>query len=420
MHQYARQALESLPEQELSWRIIASIALADAHLYQGEYTSAYRARLGALEASNETSNIYLIITSSLRLAVVLREQGALQRVIDICQQQLQLAEESGLSQSGSVGWLLAIWGEVLAETNHLDEALEKTRKGLELAERGGDVAILGLTNLCLVRVLFSRGDFAGAAKIMQKMQNRARQYAMPPWMTSEMAAWQAWIWLAQDKLSAACQWVEERGLEADREPTYLNAFEYRVLARIRIAQGQVEHATMLLQRLLEAAEAGQHTSRVIEILMLQALAFQAGGEPTQAVTRLERALTLAEPEGFVRIFVDEGPPMVRLLHEAVSRGIAPDYARRLLAAFPASEADQLDRWETQAPGHDLVEPLSERELEVLELVARGLTNREIASRLFLSLNTVKAHTRNIYGKLGVRSRTQAVAKARSLGVLSSI
>jgi LuxR family maltose regulon positive regulatory protein len=125
----------------------------------------------------------------------------------------------------------------------------------------------------------------------------------------------------------------------------------------------------------------------------------------------------AEPEGFVRVFVDEGPPMARLLYEALTRGIAPDYARRLLAAFPVAEPEQADPSKTRAPKSGLIEPLSERELKVLQLIAAGLTNPEIASRLFLSLNTVKAHSRNIYGKLGAHSRTQAVARARALGVL---
>jgi LuxR family maltose regulon positive regulatory protein len=158
---------------------------------------------------------------------------------------------------------------------------------------------------------------------------------------------------------------------------------------------------------------------VIEVLLLQALAFQAGGDTDQATTALGRALALAEPGGFIRVFVDEGPPMARLLYEALSRGIAPDYVRRLLSAFPDAKLEPASPGSTQAPKSDLIEPLSEREIEVLELVAEGLTNQEIASRLFLSQHTIKAHTRNIYGKLDVHSRTEAVARGRALGVLPS-
>jgi len=159
---------------------------------------------------------------------------------------------------------------------------------------------------------------------------------------------------------------------------------------------------------------------LIEILLLQAMTFHARSDTTRALGKLEHAFKLAEPEGFVRIFVDEGPPMAHLLYEALSRGIAPDYVRRLLAAFPATEPEQTAPSKTPAPKSDLIEPLSERELEVLQLIAEGLTNPEIASRLYLSLNTVKVHTRNINGKLGVHNRTQAVARARVLGILPPI
>jgi LuxR family maltose regulon positive regulatory protein len=179
----------------------------------------------------------------------------------------------------------------------------------------------------------------------------------------------------------------------------------------------LDKATNLLQRLLEATEAGGRTSRAIEITLLQALARQAQGSTDQAIARLKQAITLGEPGGFVRIFADEGPPMARLLHKALARGIAPDYVRRLLAAFPVGEPEQTDASESRFPESEWVEPLSERELEVLQLIAEGLTNPEIAARLFLSLNTVKAHTRNIYGKLDVHSRTQAIGRSQKLGLL---
>jgi LuxR family maltose regulon positive regulatory protein len=150
---------------------------------------------------------------------------------------------------------------------------------------------------------------------------------------------------------------------------------------------------------------------------LLALVFSIQGETAQALAYLEKALSIGEPEDLIRVFVDEGPPMAHLLYEALSRGIAPDYVRRLLAAFPTTEPEQAGPPHTQVRQPDLIEPLSDRELEILQLISEGLTNREIASRLFLSLNTVKAHSRNIYGKLDVHNRTEAVARARALGVL---
>ena len=158
---------------------------------------------------------------------------------------------------------------------------------------------------------------------------------------------------------------------------------------------------------------------MIEILVLQALAHEAQDDTSSALVSLERALTLAEPEGYVRLFVDEGLPMARLLYKVLSRGIFPDYLQRLLTAFPIDEPEQAVSSQTQDPKSELIEPLSEREIEVLQLIAEGLTNPEIASRLYLSLNTVKVHTRNIYGKLGVHNRTLAVTRARALGILPS-
>jgi LuxR family maltose regulon positive regulatory protein len=158
---------------------------------------------------------------------------------------------------------------------------------------------------------------------------------------------------------------------------------------------------------------------VIEILILQALALEAQGEISAAREPLEHALSLAEPQGYAHIFVGEGPPMARLLYKALSYGVAPEYIQRLLALFPGSEVEQQASPYTQSSDTGYIEPLSEREIDVLQLIAEGLTNREIASQLYLSLNTVKAHTRSIYGKLGVTSRTRAAARARALGLTST-
>jgi LuxR family maltose regulon positive regulatory protein len=189
-------------------------------------------------------------------------------------------------------------------------------------------------------------------------------------------------------------------------------------ARVHLAQGDPSAALAVLEPFRRRVEERAWADEQLKTRILQAVAFHALGERARAVELLDEALASAEPGGFIRIFVDEGAPMARLLREALSRGVRPEYVRRLLAAFPVDEAGRAASPATRVAGSRLAEPLSSRELEVLALIAEGLTNQEIAARLYLSLHTVKAHTRNIYAKLGVSSRTQAVARGRALGVLS--
>ena len=424
--QHARQALDYLPSEDLTWRGATAVALGNAYGFKGDMTAAYEARFEALKACEAAGDIFFVLLANLEVAITLRSQGRLQQTIEICQQQMQIASASGLSQTRIVGWLLAVWGEVLAELNDLNGASDRAKKGFELTERSGDLPMIGWSFMCLIRVLFSRGDMADAQETIHRMENFARESNLPPWTMNQMAAWQARLWLAQDKLEAASQWAQERGLDTGDETIplheidFFSLFDYLVLARILIAQRRLAETTRLLQHLLKAAAAGGRTSKVIEIKILQALTFQAGGETDRALTALDRALTLAQPEGFVRVFIDEGPPMARLLHAAFNRGLAPKYVRRLVAAFSTVEPGQAESTISQPDQSELVEPLSERELEVLQFITEGLTNQEIATRLYLSLNTVKVHTRNIYGKLGVHNRTQAGAQARALGILLSV
>jgi LuxR family maltose regulon positive regulatory protein len=421
--EHARQALDYLPKQDLSWRSTASIALGDAQGFAGDMPAAYQARLEAAETSAAAGSTVFSILAYIKVAITLREQGHLRRCLEVCQQQLQFAGQIGLSRGSMAGCLQAIEGEVLAELGDLEAAVPQARIGVKVAERGEDWSLFGWSCICLIRVLLSAGDAAGARKIIQKLEKAAQKSVLPPWTANEMAAWQARLWLAEGKLELASRWAHEHGLLQAGQPAPPDQYDFYslndhvLLARVLIAQERLEEAGNLLLRVLRAAEAGDRTSKSIEIQILRALAFQAGGDTDQAMTALERALALARPGGFVRVFVDEGPPMAHLLHEASSRELAPDYARRLLSAFPVIEPEQAAPSESRAPRSELIEPLSERELEVLQLIAGGLTNREIAARLFLSLNTVKAHTRNIYGKLGVHSRTQAMARSQEVGLL---
>jgi LuxR family maltose regulon positive regulatory protein len=338
-------------------------------------------------------------------------------VKEICQQHFSLAKESGMSRTDAAGCLLAIWGEVLAEENDLVGAIEYVRRGTKLTKHSKDGALLGWGYVCLIRVLFSSGKTVDAEEIMQITKELNQRPDVPIWITNRVKAWQTWLSFSQGNINTALEWVAERGLSIDGKLQYLEEFEYFVLVRILIAQGQLDDASKLLQRLNNGAETGGRTSSKIEILILQALTLQAKGDTEKSIAALKEAFTLAEPAGFFRIFVDEGPQMARLLYESISLGSATEYTNQLLSAFKVSETEQTAPARTQTAEGALIEPLSEREIEILQLIAVGLTNRDIAERLFLSLNTVKVHTRNIFLKLSVNNRTAAVARAKLIGVL---
>ena len=262
------------------------------------------------------------------------------------------------------------------------------------------------------------GDLETALSLLDEAKRVYIQTLVPD--LRPIAALKARIYLKQGRLDKARAWAAERGLSLADEVSYLHEFEHLTLARLEIANPLVN---ALLARLLQAAEAQKRRGSALDILLVQALAHEAQGNRPQALAALERALSLAEPEGYVRIFVDEGEPMRMLIADFrlsiekqmySSAHAQLSYTSKLLAAF----APPVNKQSTiKNPKSEMVEPLSERELEVLRLVAQGLSNREISLRLFLALNTVKGHNQKIFNKLQVQSRTEAVARARELGLL---
>jgi LuxR family maltose regulon positive regulatory protein len=315
----------------------------------------------------------------------------------------------------------------LYERNDLDGTMHCVTKGLELSKQARNVDTIkdGYLGLALLRQAL--GDPDAALEAVRELQDLAQSSGDRYWLARAFAFRSQW-WLNCGNIAAAADCAQDGALHARDVTGLVREFAGITTARVLVAQasspgadqpGATGQALSALAELLQAAEAARRQGSTIKILALQALAFQAQGDVERALSALGRALSLAEPEGYLRTFVDEGPPMARLLYEAATHGIAPDYARRLLAAFPLVQAERDDTPGAPAPSSDLIEPLSEREIEVLALLAEGLTNREIAARLYLSLNTVKVHARNIYGKIGVHNRTQAVARARVLGLLPS-
>ena len=235
------------------------------------------------------------------------------------------------------------------------------------------------------------------------------------WVRPQISAWQIRIWLADGKLDDAAQWLNENSPRIDGELPFVYEADYVAVARILLVQEQFDAAVELLTRLQGVAEAGGRYLRVIELLLLLALAAQARDGLPQALSLLEQALQLGESRGIIQTFVIEGPALARLLYAALQHDIEPAYVQRILGAFPVETPQELKAEPSQ--GADWVEPLTDRETEILQLICEGLTNKQVGSRLYLSANTVKTHLRNIYGKLGVSNRTQAVAKGRALGII---
>ena len=275
----------------------------------------------------------------------------------------------------------------------------------------------------MARIREAQGDLDGALDLLDQAE-RLYDGAFSP-NVRPVATRKTRVWVAQGRLGEALGWAREQGLSIENELSYLREFDHITLARVLLARyqsdradGSISGVVGLLERLLKAAEEGGRKGSAIEILILQALAHQAQGDLPAALLPFQHALALAEPEGYVRLFLDEGSSMMQLLHEASAREIMPDYADKLLEAFEFEAEKQKSEDKPDLPSaNPLIDPLSQRELKILQLIAQGLSNREIGERLFLALDTIKGHNRKIFDKLQVQSRTEAIARARELGLL---
>jgi LuxR family maltose regulon positive regulatory protein len=270
--------------------------------------------------------------------------------------------------------------------------------------------------VAMSRIREAEGDVDGALVLLDEAERLYVSDYFPN--VRPIAAMKARLWVAQGNLAEAWGWAREHGLSAADDLSYVHEFEHITVARLLLAQGTrdradraIGEATALLERLLIAADEGGRNGSVIEILGVQALASHARDDLAGAIASLGRAVALAEAEGYVRVFIDEGAPMAALLKLAAKQRKAPDYVRRLLAAVVTADG-------RATVGQLLIEPLSERELEVIRLLGSDLDGPDIARELTVSVNTLRTHTKNIYAKLGVNGRRAAVRRASELGLLS--
>jgi LuxR family maltose regulon positive regulatory protein len=398
----SQRALSLLPPDDPESRCILAVNLGMAHWSQGHLTEAGQALMEAEQAAQRSGNHYARLTALAFLGVVHAAKGRLHEGAEWLREAIRAGR-------GSPPTALAYdtLSALLYEWNDLDGAAEHLEQGIELGARSGNVEIQIGGYRHLARLRQAQGDPSAALDALQQAHHLAREKDVSPLMRARNAACHVRIALAQGDLATAILWAEHVAVDADGSAFY--PLLGLTLARLLLAQNEKAAAAQQLEAWYEAAVRAGWQFGVIEVRALQALAAPTAD---QALTFLADALALAEPEGYVRTFVDKGEPIAKLLRQAAARGTEPAYARRLLGGFSRPPAP------SRPTEQRLTEPLSERELDVLQILAKHKTNQEIAQTLVISVNTVKTHLKNIYGKLGVHNRQEAVAEARELNLLA--
>jgi LuxR family transcriptional regulator, maltose regulon positive regulatory protein len=427
---YAHQALAQLALDNHGLRSAATVNIGVASIQCGDLAAARAALAEAAELGELSGSLWTALGALEELASLHARAGELRQVQRTSERAAQLSTRLGGRPIPAVGMAQAGRAEVLYEWNDLAGALHAATQGIELLRGTVERRLLVRGYIVLAQVNQAQGDRDAALESIHRCEEWFVQTQIAaPGTLAWLAAYQARLWVRQGNLGAASRWEQDRTISGDNEVTYVQQL---TLVRLRLAQSQdasgepfLDDASALLRQLLPTFEAQGWIRYLIECLILQALVCQAQADTTGALSTLQRALTLAEAEGYIRLFLDEGAPLATLLAQIASRTspVAP-YAVRLLEAFPERLetgdwrlADAIPASNLQSPALMLVEPLSERELEVLRLIAAGHSNQAIADILIVAVSTVKRHINNFYGKLGVQSRTQALVRARELKLL---
>ena len=419
---HAQRAIDRAAAEDHLTRAGASALLGLARWGGGDLEAAHRAYSEAAEGLRRAGYIADVLGCSITLADIRITQGRLGEALRTYERALRLgANPDGTVLRGTADMHVGM-SQIARERNDLPAAAQHLLRAQELGEHTWLPQNPYRWRVAMARVREAEGDLDGALDLLDEALGVYTGDFSPN--VRPVPALRARVLAAQGRAGEALAWAREQGLSADDDLTYLREFEHITLARALLARHRAQpaephivDAARLLERLLGAAEAGERTGSVIEILVLQALTHHARGDVPGALAPLERALTLAEPEGYVRVFIGEGPPMASLLRRVAKQRAGWDYVRRLLDA--RGQAGVTTAGGQAMPARQrLVEPLSERELDVLRLLGSDLDGPGIARELTVSLNTLRTHTRNIYAKLGVNSRRAAVRQAAELDLLS--
>ncbi len=398
----SQRALEFLHPDNLSFRTFTTWKLGYAYQLQGDRVAASRAYSEALSISQASGNIITTIVSTIGLGSLQEAENNLQQAAITYQSALDIFGDRPLPFASEAHLGLA---QIFYEWNNLNAAQQHGQKGAQLSRQSEKTDRFVACQVFLARLKLAQGDVTGAVDILDKAHQFAHQndflYRIP-----EVVAAQVLTLLHQGNLAKAADLALKYKLSVSQ-------------ARVLLSRGESSAALVLLKKFRKQVEEKGWKDKRLKIMVLQAVAYHANGEKDIAMQTLNDALTMAEPGGFIRIFIDEGIPMVQVLSEAAARGIKPDYVAKLLTSFEDDKKKSKNKSNQDATpsAQPLIEPLSKRETEILQLIAKGLSNREICEQLFLAMSTVKGHNRNIFDKLQAQRRTEAVAYARKLGLL---
>jgi LuxR family maltose regulon positive regulatory protein len=405
----AREALQDLPEEETLLRSYCFRQLGYALRLESDFSGAAQALNDAVAVARLDSDPFDDVRALCEMALFEKERGRLRAAEHACNEALKSAEEY-VRQTGTPVPVVAhaefILGEISAERGNLEAALRHAQNGFRLCGTWGESSLLVDGYLTLSEIQLTAGNLPGAMEAVGKAKTSGQD--LPPTYQHYIGAYEASIHLARGDIASATKWTVESGLGIEDDAAVRLNRIYFAFADVLVAQGRKGEAMRLCERILTVSQAAGALGNVVPLLAREAVILHGQGRVEEAIEKLSRAVSLAEPENHLGVFIRMGEDLTDLLRDVAARGCAVDFVKRLLAAIEERSSPRL-------PG--LVEPLSERELEVLRLVAVGLSNRQIASQLVLSEATVKKHINNIYGKLNAHKRTEAVASAREMGLL---